>query len=265
KKFMQLLLPAFVVGAVYALTHDISVTSFLLDGAKYGYWFTFVLFEMYVIYYIVSALSGVNVKIRILMLALVSVVLLGCHKYGIYPAGLDNALCLGNLSYYFVFFACGYAAGVCKSLLCRLLLMWGGVALVLMLAIVSLRNVIPIPSLIVNMSCVCLVVYVVRGLYKDAPNIGGLSAIKRGLVFLGKYTLEIYFLHYFFLFPLPETIGRYFTEISMTSKSHSFPELVVVGGVVAVICMSCIIFSVVLKKIPYISLIAFGKPYKNEA
>ena len=164
-----------------------------------------------------------------------------------------------------MFFVCGYAIASYKNLVKRALAIWGGVGMLLLLVVVALRGVLPLPQLAVDMACLGVVVYIIKRLYMDESDVKMVSSIKRGLTFLGKNTLEIYFLHYFLLFPMPDVVGRYFMEISMTSKSHGFPELLLVGAVVVIICISCIVLSACLKKIPYISLIAFGKIKQNAA
>lgn len=44
------LIPTFVVGILYALTINVTVSDFMLDPWKEGYWFTFCMFQVFLIY-----------------------------------------------------------------------------------------------------------------------------------------------------------------------------------------------------------------------
>ncbi|WP_148070572.1 hypothetical protein [Bacteroides acidifaciens] len=92
-----------------------------------------------------------------------------------------------------------------------------------------------------------------------------ISPLKNGLLILGRYTLEIYFIHYFLLFPLPLALGKYFEELSVGGKSLSFPEFMIIGVIVISISYTCILLSYFIKKIPFISDIIFGKKFIRNA
>lgn len=108
-----------------------------------------------------------------------------------------------------------------------------------------------------------IVIWIIRQLYINPIHSIGISKVLRGLEIIGSNTLEIYFLHYFLLFPIPASVGNFLKMLSSSEKSLSFPEFLIVGTVVVVICVTCIFLSRLLKTIPCISLLAFGKSIKK--
>lgn len=127
--------------------------------------------------------------------------------------------------------------------------------------IVCLSYALPIPLMLQRVATVMLVIYVVNRMYSKQKGLL-LASFRRFFLLLGTNTMEIYFLHYFLLFPMPESIGNYLESISRTDKSLSLPEFLIVGSAVVAISLVCIMLSRILKQIPYVSLLAFGKNTK---
>lgn len=78
-----------------------------------------------------------------------------------------------------------------------------------------------------------------------------------GLIYMGRNTLEIYFLHYFLLFPLPMAVGEYLGRLS--AGHIAFAELLIVGSVATAVSIGSIVFAGILKAIPWASRLMFGK------
>lgn len=109
KKIQQLLIPTILVASIYALSHHIGLTKFFTDEAKIGYWFTIVLFEMYVIYLIVIGVSSViNYRnAQTVLLTILAAIFYVIHKTFILDSPLQYTLCIGSLTYYIPFFCFG--------------------------------------------------------------------------------------------------------------------------------------------------------------
>lgn len=120
--------------------------------------------------------------------------------------------------------------------------------------------IISLPILISNIAIVAIMIWIIRHLYYNEQTDFLMSNILRGLEMLGRNTLEIYFLHYFILFSVPFEVGKYLTMLSASNHSLSAPEFIIIGTVVIIICFMCIVMARLLKTIPYIYLLTFGKP-----
>lgn len=262
-----LLIPTVTVGVVYAISHNIPIILLLFDPAKYGYWFTFVLFEMFAIYYVVSIAFRLINKLRAvsMLMLLLAVGLYYAKKCGLYNVDISNLFCLDNLSYYFVYYSLGLFAKEYKALVTSVLYKWGGIVVAMIFIIVALSYVVPIPFFVKNMSILVIVLYVLRACCKQKETPEFMIPIKMILLTLGQYTLEIYFIHYFLLFNLPDALGEYLKELSASAKSLSFPEIIIVGCIVIAICYTCIVVAYFIKQIPFLSSLVFGKKIISNA
>lgn len=58
KKMIVQIIPALIIGMIYTYTYlQSDIIKFISDPAKVGYWFTFVLLEMFLLYYSISGVS----------------------------------------------------------------------------------------------------------------------------------------------------------------------------------------------------------------
>lgn len=262
-----LLVPTFTVGIIYAVTHNIEIVRFLFDDAKYGYWFTFVLFEMFTIYYVVCILSSLISKSWIAngILFLIAVGLYLTNRSGYNISRIYDIFCFGNLSNYFIYFSFGLVTREYKPLINKLSFNYSNTIVALASILMLSSYIIYIPSVLKSISILIVVMYLMKTIYgqNQAPDF--ISPLKNGLLILGRYTLEIYFIHYFLLFPLPLALGKYFEELSVGGKSLSFPEFMIIGVIVISISYTCILLSYFIKKIPFISDIIFGKKFIRNA
>lgn len=261
KKIKQLLLPTIIVGAVYALSHHIEIISFFTNDAKYGYWFTIVLFEMFVIYYIILGIASLfrYRHTQAIILLLIAVTFFWMHKRFMIQTSLQNILCLGSLTYYMPFFCFGILFSHFKPLISNAIKIRSGIFITLVFAVVIAGYLIPVPLFISNLAIVVIVMWLIKSLYRYYNGVSMTSKILRGLEILGRNTLEIYFLHYFILFSLPMSVGGYLSYLSTSKQSLSIPEFLIIGSVVVLICVISIVIARLLKTIPYISMLAFGK------
>lgn len=76
---------------------------------------------------------------------------------------------------------------------------------------------------------------------------------------MGRFSLEIYLIHYFLLFEMPNFLSGYFSELSMSCRNVSFPVFLVVGSVALSICFGAITIAKILSKIPYVGSVLLGK------
>lgn len=261
KKIRQLLLPTIIVGIVYALSHHIEIISFFTNDAKYGYWFTIVLFEMFAIYYIILSIASLfrYRHTQAIILLLIAATFYWMHKTIMIQTSLQNILCLGSLTYYMPFFCFGILYSLYKPLISNVIKIGNGILITLVFSVIIAGYLIPVPLFISNISIIAIVMWLIKSLYRYDNGMSMTSKILRGLEILGRNTLEIYFLHYFILFPLPMAVGEYLSHLSRSQQSLSIPEFLIIGSVVVLICVISIFIARLLKTIPYISMLAFGK------
>ena len=90
------------------------------------------------------------------------------------------------------------------------------------------------------------------------------SLIGKTFSYLGKYTLEIYFLHYFLLFTPPMIINNYLNSI-YTGNNHaneivvSFVEFSIITPIVIYISYICVFIRKIISSVPLLSRFIFGR------
>lgn len=129
KRVYQLLIPTVIIGLTYALSQDISPASFFFNEAKYGYWFTISLFEMFVIYYVFIVFSCRFVRSGISSAIFMVISLLAYFFFKTHPIdyNLNGLLCWSNTMNYIPFFAFGTLIQANKTLLINIMCRAGGV------------------------------------------------------------------------------------------------------------------------------------------
>ncbi len=179
-----------------------------------GYWFTIVLFQIYVLYLAVSVIDKViNVKISLIAMAVFSAI--GVFL-SVYPSHYTvyEFLHWNNLSHFLQFFTLGLLCSKYKgqffellnkdSIITTLIIGW------LFLLLVGWRWSLNSSSLfltyIVRYELVKYfsLLIVIMMFYTSSSYLSGNTAIPKFLRFIGQRTLDIYFIHFFFLPDLKE-------------------------------------------------------------
>jgi len=208
KAFVQIV-PAFIFFGLFALCMGRNPLAFVEYGFG-GYWFTFVLFEMFVCYFVLSLL-GHYLHRRILDVGLIVLSAVGLVVLVFFRGDGQwwTVLCMENFTKYFQFFAFGL---LCKKYQSRF---------------IGLMNQDYCRAGIIVMYVVCLLLYFNEGFEQSMPlaykvihdvvvRYAGLLLVfvvflnsgkyyesqakgSRLLQYVGRRTLDIYLLHYFFL------------------------------------------------------------------
>lgn len=260
KQTLRILVPTIVVGGCYMFSHGVSMLDAIFDEAKMGYWFTFVLYMILLLTAFLLSLTRDSDKLETIVLF---VVMIGCFV-------LSRLVKLsGNV--YFALSANSFIAYVpvfISGVLCRKYNLYFNrlienkwILSILFLITVS-NGYIPCPSFIRGASTVLFIIGLLKKLssLKQCRSERDMTTrLCTGMAILGKYTLEIYFLHYFLLFYLPKGIGEYLHKLAVLDRSLSFPEFIIIGSLSIAICIASILMAKVIKMIPPISKIALGK------
>lgn len=274
KKILIQLIPTFVFGFIYAYTYrHIDASTFIMDMTKYGYWFTIVLLEMFIIIYSMNALvyndnPKVFKKRQIVILIFLSIVLF-ITKYilSVNPVinKVNNIFSLYCLFKYFPYFAIGYISAMNKEKFhkfldqkytsCLLIISFITAFYINLIYIypnITISSVRVLYHLVTALIGVLglLVVYNSFRIYKET--FASATRIGRLLQYVGRRTLDIYMLHWFFL-PLLPNVSSIFS-----SNKNALLELIVGGGLSLVVIATCLIVSNVLRTSPILAKYLFG-------
>ena len=200
KRFFSLLLPTIITGSLWVLYTNRSVESVLFNEMKGGYWFTFVAFEIYVLYIILKVLliriqKSINeLYIWCLVILLFSILAYIGHQWDNVP--FWHLFSGYQVVKYIPFFILGV---ICKINIQRFY------ALLNMNWVLSLSLFIMIlfylyPNKIGTALQGYLGILLVYTIFARNTIIFGESHwVGRSLTYIGRHTLPIYFFHYFFL------------------------------------------------------------------
>jgi fucose 4-O-acetylase-like acetyltransferase len=270
KKLMIQLLPTLFFGLIYAYTHyHVGFTTFIGHLWKYGYWFTFVLFEMFIILYTLNLLlynsdSKTFQKRQIVSLILLSIIFLGASVIlRKFPNNLGTIFSLVPLGKYFPYFSFGIICSMNKERFHKVFQnKWFTFIIISLFCIgfclcqqISPKlggNVIfalyySIFTFIGFMGL--LIVYNFFRVYQNS--FVSTKKVGKALQYIGKRTLDIYLIHYFFIPYLPQIR-------TIISGNNVVLELVIVGGLSLIVIAVCLIVSNILRTSPILAKYLFG-------
>lgn len=276
KKLLIQLLPTLVIGLICTYAHhNLDLKAFVTDNMKLGYWFTIVLLEMFLLVYTVNVfVYSTNSKLfkkrqQFIITTLAIVLFFVAFICKVLPT-LEKVCDIFSLHAtfkYFPYFAFGYLCSMDKESFHKLIdSRYFLFAIIVGFSILFYINQFYIYSKIGDSAIYRMLYFIIRtfigflGLlivystfrtYKESftsdKNIG------RALQYIGKRTLDIYLLHYFFLPGYMPQLGCMFC----TGK-HVVLELVI-GCVISLIVVGlCLVVSNILRTSPILSKYLFG-------
>lgn len=274
KKMRTLLVPTLIFGIVYSFTYlKVDFVSFVTNDYKLGYWFTIVLCEMFILVYTMNfALYHLNHKIlnsrKVIVMMFISILL---YLVRLIPGYLSSysrvysILVLHFTSLYFPFFAFGYICSMYKDIFNKVLDHKYFAALVIISFAVLFyirENLLPnlgggvlvsLLGIIVPLAlgiAGLLIVYNFFRVYADSFSSD--KGLGRALQYIGKRTLDIYLLHYFFLPHIPQ-LGH-----MLEQGNNATLELALGGGISLLVIGLCLVVSNVLRTSPILAKYLFG-------
>lgn len=216
KAFVQIV-PAFLFFTLFTLSHSHNFQTLSYQILNYGfggYWFTFVLFEMFCIYFLASLIS------KYIKHWIVDILLAICSILGILwlitsdrEGSLNNLLCIENLTKYMQFFTFGI---LCKKYNKQFLALIDNEkikAIIISVFILgyyfyydnNLKNNFSIiysfnHDILIRYAglLTVLIFFISKKEFFDENN-----KVSKTLQFIGTRTLDIYLLHYFFIPTIP--------------------------------------------------------------
>lgn len=244
------------------------VMSYRFDDIYGGYWFTIVLFQMYIIYLIISYLSRITkFDLTVPLLLILSIIAIGIMAVKPFE-GFFWTLCSGDsLCRYFQFFSVGIIAAKYKDLFFKLIsknwvitfsiLMWV-ICMILWYNVWFQRFSPLLYSLIhdivvryMGLLTIICIFYSNRNFFTQNSNWANIFK------FIGQRTLDIYMLHFFFipnLYDMLPWIGR----IDMITLQLSISLAITI-----IIVSLCLLISSILRESKTLSIWLFGVKYKK--
>ena len=196
-------LPTFFTGFLFLLFTSTDIRTALFDSSKSGYWFTIVLFEMFIVYLLCAVLTDHLPKTKRLATYLSAILLSGIFliivlKTQLINPDLINLLSLDRVAIYIVYFFIGI---ICKMYLDTFLkAIQNNYLNAFMLFFFVANCYFNTQNLILNYLTSLSGVYIIyRTFQYNKQYFSNQNRVSRGLSFIGKNTLPVYFLHYFII------------------------------------------------------------------
>lgn len=246
----------------------LSVYQYVTGGMDFstgfgGYWFTIVLFQMYIIYLLFS-LAGRFFRRDIVIpsLVIISIVFVGVLVLYSRDAWIWNFLCWENLTKYMQYFTLGLICARYRERFFSILsnnvfimtMVVGWILCMLLWYSNTFKSGMPFLYSIVHDTIVryCALLTVIVMFFSNKDRFSQNTALSRTLGLIGRRTLDIYMIHYFLL-PDLSVLTDWLTTGNMV-----IPQLIVSAFVTAVIVAVCLLISSILRKSEIMEAWLFG-------
>lgn len=273
KKIRTLFIPSVVVMGVVNFIVEHSLNTMFSPWNLWVTWFTYVLFYISIIFGVVIYLSSkFKMKyIQDLFLIMIAGLSYMLTRKNFELGQFDMIFRVSSILYYLPYFFLG---ALCKRNIWVLsFLEKQKVALFLVAVFTAISFAVDNTPLFVKNILVIFTVYAVTqsfcsGIQNKQKEDSMMDVFYKKVInflsMLGQNSLEIYFVHFLFLFQLPDAFTEYI--ISLTSdtcwwghSSVSFVEFDVVGSISILIALVSIFFAKILVQIPFMDMLLFGK------
>ena len=255
----------------YIIVKNVDIQSSLLSVNKSGYWFTFALFEYFILYILFQTIIRyVNIRDKfkdILLVIYGFTVIIAPYAYKFLFAGDGNSLLEITLAVIgienfrlFIFFVMGVLIrkhfDKFEYLLdnTRLIIYCLTTFIVVNIAIPDLNETTKMLQIVLKLVlgvCGIVVVFSLFRRYKN--NLGSDRLVGRVMQFIGRRTLDIYLLHFFFLHTGLRSHLNVMSEMNTPLLDFSLAILIA-----AIVVIACLAVSSVLRIHPGMAHFLFG-------
>ena len=257
KKIPVQLISPFIFFAVYVYVFDKDLMQGLFEVGKFGYWFTFVLLVYYVIYATVRFLCRkwwADILLVLVGLCLYIVVWPGYRNYVPISGDILSLLSVDRW-HHFIFFVLGTLTKKHFKKVEKLL--DGGWFILVCVLFYFLANAfsraLPVPGGVVLPFLSFTGIVIVFSFFRNKQAVFSKERrLGRVMQYVGRRTLDIYLIHYFFL-PVNLTFVTVF-------KDHPMPiiELTASSILAIIIIAACLLISNVIRLSPFLAHWLFG-------
>lgn len=226
------------------------------------YWFTIVLLQMFVVYLMVSLTCRIiKVDIRIILLIIISIAGIIIIAFNKSETWIWNFLCWENFNKYFQFFALGIVVSRFRTTFFRILTQnWfktfviiGWIVCEMLWYNSGFEQKLPFLYRIVHDIFIrYFALFTILSLFYSIAGKIEHSKVGKQLQFIGKRTLDIYFIHYFFI-PNISFLTNYVDDRTMLVV-----QILIAGIITALISIMCLLISKIIRLSPFLTQWLFG-------
>ena len=265
KSLVQIVPTLFFFFLSATVCHNQSFFTFFTKGPG-GFWFTIVLFYMFLLYYTVMLISSKS-KPWVSDIILITLSIIGALTYigGMKFYNLERypVFCLINLSRYFEFFVLGLLCRKYNDTFTRIIsneyfkvflfIAFFGIFIISWKETLISYSLIHVFNLEFSLRYLgLLLVFSVFYNYKDCFDAD--NAVTKTLRFIGRRTLDIYLIHYFFL----PNLKVYKDYLMGYGPQNSIIELTVVLLISLLIISMCLLVSTIIRSSSYLGHYLLG-------
>lgn len=271
KKIRIQLIPTLFFGLIFTyLVAKENFSTFITDISKQGYWFTLVLLEMFLVYYscnhLLYKIKKNNNDKTFIIAMLFSIILLYILKIISFFSPTINQIMnitsLHKLPFYYPYFVFGVLATKYKSSFEKMIdnpYFMSGI-LILFSLVLSIQHIMEENILSERISAYLLsltgIIIVFNFFRKYQDSFSQTTQIGKTLQYIGKRTLDIYLLHYFFLPYIPKIHHLFGTSPNLVMELTGFMLAFLVIG-------CCLLLSNIIRLSDFLGYWLFGVKKKE--
>ena len=255
KKFKVQIIPTLLFLGLFSYVFNLSFVESFAAPFKEGYWFTITLFEFFVLYVIFNKIIE---KLNGSWIYDILLFTIGFGVYALTPRENYNLVAsyLGLMHLkYFIFFVAGIIAkrnwDNLKCLFGNSFFTGINILIFFILGIVALKKHVFYSADVIIAITGIFTVFAFFYKYQDSFTTA--TKVGRILQYIGKRTLDIYLLHYFFLPRNLKVVGKWFIE-NMNPALEFFASLTLAAMVISL----CLVVSNIIRISPLLANWLFG-------
>lgn len=261
-KTKNLLIPTIISGGLYVICFGHDIWNAVTDNMKDGYWFTFVLFEIFVAYYLLCAvIQRFQITRRGECIILLSIIVLSyailslCVRLGVnFNAPWLGTLCIRQFMLYLKFFLMGILAQMYMPLFLqwiknKFIITITGIVFATIFLSGTVNNILSTIASVMAVFAIYGLFYTYHETFSLATRTG------KTMTYIGRHTLQIYFLHYFVLEGFKGLSSYDFMPII---TSHYMVEFLFGLTLTAILVGMSLLFDKVLRVFPLLYSAMFG-------
>ena len=255
------LIPTVVVGLLYVAFIQSDLKSFGFDLFKHGYWFTYCMFQVFVVYAVLTFgldLLGCTARqktVAYLCLIFMAYAFLSLlFVSDVFEHPVFKVLSTVFVLKYMLYFLLGVICKTYFETFCKFINRndFSSPLLIICIVIIALWGYNPITKLLLGIMGI-FIVYRIFRFYQDKFN--GNNALGNVLCYIGRHTLEIYLVHTFFIEGFKQLGGK---GLSALCAENWCMELVVGFSLAIVITSFCLVVMKVTQTAPLLNKLLFG-------
>ncbi len=254
------LLPTIIVAAIFCATFSIPFRTIITDNFKAGYWFTIVMVEFFLLYmFFVLIIKKFKINlthqtiILILFLIIINISKTILYKLHVFNNPIAEIVSLSLFFNYLPYFIFGILAKMHLNIFIKILNFKYSILLAIITFIGLLFYDVYGRSTFIQGFLGIIIIYRFFEFYKSF--FSSKTTIGKSLSYIGKHTLEIYLIHYFFIFSLVE----FAKHIDLTIIQSSWIVELVVFLLISIIIVAFCLFTAKFTKIsPILHSLLFG-------